>query len=348
MGGRESNRFLNGQRAEHQPGLRRAPFFIRWRADEKGAGRRLSAAYCGRARLWTIIRGLDCPRTGARETVPLSAVPHSRSPLDTRIEIVTPENIAFQYRVAGPFARLPAYLIDLLFRLIMVVAVGLVAVLGLGVAGLPGMGFGLMAVVAFITEWFYCGLFEALWNGQTPGKRLLHLRVLTAEGQPINAWQAVLRNFLRGVDALPWMCYQFGLFSAASNDRFQRLGDLAAGTMVVVEQRASRADVVRIEEAEALALAAQLPPGLVISRSLARALSAYVIRRPTFAWRRRIEIALHLSEPLRLSLGLPRETHPDHLLCALYHHAFIADRLAQPRPIGRDPQADARQTLLIP
>jgi uncharacterized RDD family membrane protein YckC len=275
-------------------------------------------------------------------------VTNSRSPLDTRIEIVTPENIAFQYRVAGPFARLPAYLIDLLFRVMFVATVWLVVVLGMGVAGLPGIGFGLLAVAGFITEWFYGGLFEALWNGQTPGKRLLHLRVLTAEGQPINAWQAVLRNFLRGVDSLPWMCYQVGLFSAASNDRFQRLGDLAAGTMVVVEHRAARADVARIEEAEALKLAAQLPPGLVVSRSLARALSAYVTRRQTFALRRRIEIALHLAEPLRVALDLPRQTHPDHLLCALYHHAFIADRLGEPRSAGREPRPEIRQRVLVP
>ncbi|HEY5313879.1 MAG TPA: RDD family protein [Pirellulales bacterium] len=263
---------------------------------------------------------------------------YSRSPLDTRIEIVTPENIAFQYRVAGPFTRLPAYLIDLTLRIVGVLLVGLVGVFGFGVAGVPGMGFGLLAVVGFVTEWFYGGLFEALWNGQTPGKRLLRLRVLTAEGQPINAWQAVLRNFLRGVDALPWMCYQVGLISAASNDRFQRLGDLAAGTMVVIEQRALRVEVVGIQQREALELAAQLPPGLIVSRSLARALSAYVTRRQTFSWRRRIEIALHLAEPLRLSLGLPPQTDPDQLLCAVYHHAFIADRLSEPPPLRRQPE----------
>jgi uncharacterized RDD family membrane protein YckC len=265
-------------------------------------------------------------------------VTYSRSPLDTRIEIVTPENIAFQYRVAGPFTRLPAYLIDLALRIVIVLLVGLVGVLAFGIAGLPGMGFGLLAVVAFVTEWFYGGLFEALWNGQTPGKRLLRLRVLTAEGQPINAWQAVLRNFLRGADALPWMCYQIGLFSAASNDRFQRLGDLAAGTMFIIEQRELRADVVRIQQAEALELAAQLPPGLIVNRSLARALSAYVTRRQTFSWRRRIEVALHLAEPLRVSLGLPPQTDPDHLLCAVYHHAFIADRLSEPSPPRPQPE----------
>lgn len=262
--------------------------------------------------------------------LPAEAVTPERSMLDTRIEIVTPENIAFQYRVAGPFARLPAYLIDLAIRIAAVVSVALVVIFGFRVVGIPGIGLGLLAVVGFVTEWFYGGLFEALWNGQTPGKRLLRLRVLTVEGQPINAWQAILRNFLRGADALPSLCYQVGLFSAASNDRFQRLGDLAAGTMVVVEQRALRAEVAGIRQPEALQLAAQLPPGLTVSRSLGRALSAYVNRRATFSWRRRAEIARHLAAPLAASLGLPPRTDPDMLLCAVYQRTFLAEDLPQP------------------
>lgn len=271
---------------------------------------------------------------------------NSRTVLDTRIEIVTPENIAFQYRVAGPFMRLPAYLIDLVLRILIVALCALVAVLGLGLVGLPGMGLAVLAVGGFITEWFYGGLFEALWNGQTPGKRLLRLRVLTAEGQPINAWQAVLRNFLRGADSLPWMCYQVGLLAAASNDRFQRLGDLAAGTMVVVEQRPLRADLVRVDQPAALQLAAELPPGLVLSRGLTRALSAYVSRRAKFSAARRAEIARHLAEPLAASLGLSPQIDADVLLCAVYHHALLAGRpTAAAGMRGRSQQATSFSPL---
>ena len=93
--------------------------------------------------------------------------------IDTRIEIVTPENIAFQYRVAGPFRRLPAFLIDVAIR-VGVAIVGMIAfMLASRSAGVVGPGFGLGLLLWFGLTWFYGGLFEALWNGQTPGKRLL-------------------------------------------------------------------------------------------------------------------------------------------------------------------------------
>ena len=157
--------------------------------------------------------------------------------LDTCIEIVTPENIAFQYRVAGPFRRLPAFLIDLAIRIGLVAAGFIVALLTFGSIGATGLGLGGGMVIWFVLAWFYGGLFEALWNGQTPGKRLMGIRVVAIEGQPITPFQAILRNILRAVDAQPVGCYLVGLVAATLNDRFQRLGDLPAGTMVVVEER---------------------------------------------------------------------------------------------------------------
>ena len=157
--------------------------------------------------------------------------------IDTTIEIVTPENIAFSYRLAGPFRRLPAYLIDLIIRL--AVALGGAIFLGIlsSLVALPAIGGGMALVLWFVMAWFYGGLFETFWNGQTPGKRAMAIRVLSVEGQPINALQAVLRNILRTVDALPAFLYQVGLIAATVNPRFQRLGDLVCGTIVVIEDR---------------------------------------------------------------------------------------------------------------
>ena len=274
-------------------------------------------------------------------------MPSESAPLDTRIEIVTPENIAFQYCTAGPFRRLPAYLIDVMLRTAVMVAAFFGVTLFMGAAGLPGFGLGMAMVAWFVLDWFYGGLFETYWNGQTPGKRLMRIRVVSDEGQPINGMQAVLRNFLRSVDALPVVylapTYLLGLFSTAMTDRFQRLGDLAAGTMVIVEEPQRHYGVARVTEPEAIRLAAELPANLTISRSLARALSSYVQRRQAFAWRRRAEIAMHVAEPMRQKLGLPPGTSHDLLLCALYYRAFIADRVdegfagtpfAAGRPIG--------------
>lgn len=241
--------------------------------------------------------------------------------IDTRIQIVTPENIAFQYRVAGPFRRLPAFLVDLSIRLGVAVVGMIAASLTFGTVGL-----GLGLVLWFVLSWFYGGLFEALWNGQTPGKRLLGIRVVSVEGQPITPFQAILRNILREIDAQPVLFYQVGLLAATLNDRFQRLGDLAAGTMVVIEEGRRLQGVVPIREPEAIRIAALVPPSFEPSRSLARALAAYAQRRHFFPPGRRLEIARHIGEPLRQKLQFPPDTDLDMLLCGLYRRTFIVER----------------------
>lgn len=246
--------------------------------------------------------------------------------LDTAIEIITPENIAFRYQVAGPFRRLPAYLIDLAIRVALGFAAWFLVMLGFSLAGMPGLGLGVFLTFAFLLSWFYGGLFETFWNGQTPGKRLMQIRVLSVDGQPINGLQAVLRNVLRTVDCQPLFLYQLGLVTAMMNDRFQRLGDLACGTMVVVEERNWFRGVIRIDQPEALRLAGQIPAGFLPSRSLARSLAMYVQRRAYFPWVRRMEIARHLGEPLKQRFDLPADTDVDLLLCGLYHRTFITDR----------------------
>ncbi len=249
-------------------------------------------------------------------------------PFDTAIDIITPENITFQYRVAGPFQRMPAYLIDLLIRFACIAFFWVVFVCSGVIAFAFGLGPFLIAV--FLLEWFYGGLFETFWNGQTPGKRLCRLRVVCTDGQPISGMQAVLRNFLRVVDLMPSMFYvatfQVGVFAMSLNDRFQRLGDFVCGTMVVVEEPQRLYGVARVTEPEALRLAGEIPPGFQVGRSLALALSNYVQRRLLFPEPRRLEIAQHLGEPLRVKFDLPLGTNPDMLLCAVYHRTFIDDR----------------------
>jgi uncharacterized RDD family membrane protein YckC len=261
--------------------------------------------------------------------------------LDGRIEIVTPENIAFGYRVAGPFWRLPAYLIDIAIQIAVILVTFFCFALALGSIGLGRLGIGLWLILFFVVSWFYGGLFETLWNGQTPGKRMLRLRVVTVDGQPINALQAVLRNLLRAVDALPVLpivgvdiylpLYTLGLLAAAANPRFQRLGDLVCDTMVIIEEPERRWGVTRLDEPEVAALAAALPPNFVAGHDLSRALSKYVGRRATFAPARRAEIARHLGQPLLEKFNLPPGTSHDLLLCALYHRAFISDHPVEPR-----------------
>ena len=210
-----------------------------------------------------------------------------RRQLDSRIEIVTPENIAFHYVLAGPFRRLPAFLIDVAIR---AAALMMIAIAGVffSIVGISGVGGAMFMLIWFASSWLYGGFFETVWNGQTPGKRLLGLRVLSLDGQPINAMQAVMRNVLREVDALPFIggavefsipFYMLGLTVMTASNRFQRLGDLACGTIVVVERHSKLRGMVLVPQGEVAVLARQLPANFVCSRELAHALSVYVARR---------------------------------------------------------------------
>ena len=255
--------------------------------------------------------------------------------IDSTIEIVTPENIAFDYQVAGPFRRFPAFLIDCLLR------VAIVFMLSFLVPFLGSFGVAILFMTFFVVGWFYGGLFETFWNGQTPGKRLMGLRVLSTDGRPINGMQAVMRNILRGGDMWPVISLEaffipvpmykiptflLGLVVMAMNRRYQRLGDLVCGTMVVVEDRQWIVGMSRLDDPRAIQLAAFLPADLRLSRTLARTLATYVERRKYFSAPRRREIARYLGEPLLKKYALRADTSHDLLLCALYYRAFIADR----------------------
>ncbi len=194
----------------------------------------------------------------------------------------------------------------------------------------------------FGLSWFYGGLFETYWNGQTPGKRMMGIRVVTVDGQPINAMQAVLRNILRTADSAPFFMYsidgpqmmmaipiplyQVGLLVPMLTERYQRLGDLACSTMVIVEDAPFRAGMLQIKEPEAIRLGEELPPNIRVTRSLGRALTKYVSRRGAFSRERRMEIARRLGQVLCEQYNLAPTLDHDLLLCALYYRSFIGDR----------------------
>jgi uncharacterized RDD family membrane protein YckC len=270
--------------------------------------------------------------------------------IDATIEVVTPENIAFQYQVAGPFRRLPAFLIDLAIRAAFFFALLIVVLFVASMSAFAGMQMGIAVLASlflawFVLQWFYGGLFETYMNGQTPGKWVMGIRVLTVSGQPINGLQAVMRNILRMVDFMPPMALPFfaeamdepmqlmviptfmiGLVAMLMNRRFQRLGDIVCGTMVVIEEKSWLMGIARLDDPRAAQLAEYLPVNYKISRSLAHTLATYVERRRFFSLPRRREIARHLGDPLLREFGLPGDTSHDLLLCALYYRAFIADR----------------------
>lgn len=147
-------------------------------------------------------------------------------PLDTVFRAETPEGISLALKPAGMVARSEAYLIDFALRMGIMFGVMIVA----GVAG--ALGPALMMVSYFLIEWFYPVLFELLPGGATPGKRALGLQVVMDTGLPVTPAASLLRNLLRAADFLPFL-YAIGFVSMLWRADFRRLGDLAAGTLVV-------------------------------------------------------------------------------------------------------------------
>jgi uncharacterized RDD family membrane protein YckC len=146
--------------------------------------------------------------------------------LDTLRDVETPEGVALSLRAAGPVPRAMAWLIDLVIR----VGIVFLSLMILGLMGEAGVGLWLVAV--FLIVWVYPIVFEVFGNGQTLGKRVMGLRVICDNGAPIGWMPSLVRNLLRAVDMLPAL-YGLGLISSLVDPSARRLGDIAAGTVVV-------------------------------------------------------------------------------------------------------------------
>ncbi len=153
--------------------------------------------------------------------------------LDSLSTVQTPEGVDLYLRLAGVWPRSVAWIIDSLIRIAVYIVLSIVT----GMMGDIGAGFMLISI--FLIEWFYPVVFEVLNDGMTPGKKSLGIQVLNGDGTPIGWSSSMLRNILRTVDFLP-LFYGVGFISMLLNDRFQRLGDLAADTVVVYRNDISR------------------------------------------------------------------------------------------------------------
>jgi hypothetical protein len=183
---------------------------------------------------------------------------------------------------------------------------------------------GLVLVAYFVVSWGYGAFCEGFFNGRTLGKRAQGLRVVSNQGVPITGTQAILRNLLGAADGMGSF-YLIGLASMLLTSRFQRLGDLAAGTMVIAEVARPRLGLVRVRDPHVRALVDRLPARIAASATLSLALSDYVRRRHRFTPGLREEIAEPLAAPLRAQFGLPATEPADAVLCAVYHRLFLGE-----------------------
>src|SRR5579863_6768260 len=151
--------------------------------------------------------------------------------------IDTPEQLQLDFAVAGIGSRFLALLIDSLIETLVVIVVAIlipVLVQG-GIRGISPVWLAAGFLVFFFLIYFgYYAIFEIVWNGQTPGKRIIGIRVVKDSGRPLTATETIGRNLLRIVDSLPGF-YAIGILVAVLNSRNKRLGDLVAGSLVVRE-----------------------------------------------------------------------------------------------------------------
>ena len=172
--------------------------------------------------------------------------------LSEEYTIDTPENVTFGYEVAGIGSRFIAALIDniILFALIIGLNIALLVLIG-SLAGDPatleqgieqtdedwvvGVVIAIYALLNFAIWWGYYLLFEWLWHGQTIGKRTVRIRVVRSDGAPVSFVPVAVRNLVRIIDMLPF-AYAVGVITMFCNRQSRRLGDFAAGTLVVKDQ----------------------------------------------------------------------------------------------------------------
>lgn len=202
--------------------------------------------------------------------------------LDTTRRVATPEGIELTLRLVGPVPRALAWTIDLLLRATVVLAVIVVA----NYVGRAGVGLALLTM--FVVEWLAPAWFEVYWRGQTPGKRALGIAVVNDDGTPVRWGAALTRNLLRAVDFLPFL-YGFGLLAMLANRDFKRLGDLAAGTVVVYAPGKARA--------RALPEAKAAPPPFALSLEEQRVVLDLAERSASLTRERLEELAM-LPAPL--------------------------------------------------
>jgi len=148
--------------------------------------------------------------------------------LDTRYRVEIPGGINLEAQVVGPIPRFFAFAIDLAIRGLFIFVLSILSI----PFGSFGLGGGFFLIFLFIIEWLYPVLFEVFMRGQTPGKKVFRISVVNDDLSPVTLGTSMVRNLLRTVDFLP-LLYLVGLISMLSNRRFQRLGDMAAGTLVI-------------------------------------------------------------------------------------------------------------------
>jgi uncharacterized RDD family membrane protein YckC len=242
--------------------------------------------------------------------------------LDTRVSIETPEHVHFQFQLAGPTRRCFAYLLDLLARtaliLLLAIPAGIASVFE-GEGDSDGFRAGILLFALFVIEWGYFVACELWWRGTSIGKRVFGLRVVRDDGLPVRFNDSLIRNLLRAADFLP-AGYALGLVSMVVDQNFRRIGDLAAGTLVIHEAKPKLAAAIRLEKPLGTNESRKFPAHFQLSNEILDSLELFLRKRGELAPSREAELAELLAEALSKRYGV-RYKSATRLLEVAYQHA---------------------------
>jgi len=233
-------------------------------------------------------------------------MPASISTWDARrTELELPEEIDLQVELANVGSRTLAIMVDLsLGGLILFIVYALTMLLAHDVADdwLTRLSSNavktLLMLLIFGFQWGYFNLFEWMWNGQTPGKRLLNLRVIKVDGSPVSGIDVLLRNLSRPIDTLGPMGL-IGLLMIFVSRKAQRLGDLMARTLVIHETKIDWSIFDQIEGPAVTGVPAPAAPAIRLTSAQWELLHRYLNRREQFEADARQRLALSLHECLK-------------------------------------------------
>ncbi len=250
---------------------------------------------------------------------------------DNLLKIDTPENVTFDYDIAGIGSRFLAALIDttiiILLQIILFGSAMLIASIISDIVSEAFVGWliAIAGIVSFLFFWGYYIFFEILWNGQTPGKRRIGLRVIRVDGTPVAPTEVVIRNLVRMIDFMPF-AYGIGVVTMFINSDARRVGDLAAGTLVVHDRAVKGLDDLSPARPVSLTVPGEqthLPEGFPVERvseSELHVIEEFLSRRATLG--NSAALARHILNTILTRLNLPADSldlsHAEAILAEVY------------------------------
>jgi uncharacterized RDD family membrane protein YckC len=242
--------------------------------------------------------------------------------LDDELVIETPERVELHYILASVGNRFLAAALDHLIQIALII----ILILSIGSLGewkiFSSMGVwaaALTVLTIFAIYWGYFVVFETFWSGQTPGKRIMRLRVVREDGRPVRFFEVFVRNLLRvAVDFQPIPSYAIGVISIIFSTRSKRVGDFVAGT-VVVKERATEApsleEIIKVSEIEQQRIERAAPALFVadtrkLTKQELRAVETFLKRRFELNEPNRSALAARIAQPISIKLGIAPNGFP--------------------------------------